>query len=250
MKNLKYALILLSFIVLVGATSLIKIENVRGLVTALNERPTKAEADTVYYKVNEGISATTYFYTKTQMDSVISNYLVRNPVTATSNIPAQNLVKYSETLENAVWNPTGLTVTANSAIDMNGATTLETVTASNVYNNLRYVNGSSYLPVTPGTTYKVSFDCRRGTMTDMKYSVMNNTTSTLITNATSYYSQTNANNVSRVSYTFTAPAGCLKVEIYLLRDSGAVGQTVYLGRVQVSTVSNAPYCVTTTTNVP
>ena len=41
MKNLKYALILLSLVVLVGATSLIKIENVRGLVTALNERPTK-----------------------------------------------------------------------------------------------------------------------------------------------------------------------------------------------------------------
>lgn len=72
MKNLKYALILLSLVVLIGATSLIKIENVRGLVTALNERPTKTESDTVYYKVSEGVSATTYFYTKDQVDSILN----------------------------------------------------------------------------------------------------------------------------------------------------------------------------------
>ena len=31
----------------------------------------------------------------------------------------------------------------------------------------------------------------------------------------------------------TAPAGCVTAAIYLLRDSGTVGQTVYIGRAQV-----------------
>lgn len=214
---------------------------------------TKTQADERYVAKADSVNPETVFYTKTQVDDRVDSIVgVRISEFRLSllNTPAQNLVKYSETLENAVWSPTGLTVTANSSIDMNGATTLETVTASNVYNNLRYVNGSSYLAVTPGTTYKVSFDCRRGTMTDMKYSVMNVTASTLIVDATSYYSQTSASNVSRVSYTFTAPAGCVAAAIYLLRDSGQVGQTVYLGRVQVSTATNAAYCVTTTTTVP
>jgi len=162
-----------------------------------------------------------------------------------ASVAAQNLFKYSEVLDNVWWTKASLTTLADQAVDLEGNTTLEKFTSTGTSTQLRYVNNpSTYLGVTEGVTYYISFDCKRGTMTDMKYQVFDVTHSAVVIAATSYYAQTSST-VQRVSFSFTTPVGCTQMSVYLLKDNTS-GQDVYIGRVQASTNPLAPYVETLT----
>jgi hypothetical protein len=141
-----------------------------------------------------------------------------------------NLLTYPEQLDNAVWLLGFCTVTPNTNVARDGTTTADTVTVSSTAHSIRQT-----VTVTPGGIYAFSFDAQRGTMTDLKYSVYDNTNLTNIVAPTSYYSQTNASGPSRVTVTFTAPAGCTSVFVYPLRDSGVTG-TAIISQVKLNQV--------------
>jgi hypothetical protein len=161
-------------------------------------------------------------------------------------IAPQNKVKYSETLGNAVWDGGDCSVTAsNSEVDLEGNTTMETITTTGNFHSFYYADGTNYVTVVPLTTYRLSFDVKRGSMTDLKWRVFDNTNSLDIVAYTTYYSQTSASETRRLSLSFTTPAGCTQIIPYLLSSSGVTG-TVYLGRVQVEE-NHSNYVETTTT---
>jgi hypothetical protein len=146
--------------------------------------------------------------------------------------PAQNLLKWSEDLSNAVWSKVSATILTNQEYDLDGNLTLDKITTSSNNSSLIYLDGTNNINVIPGTTYRFSFDVKRGTMTNLAYSVYNKTTAGNIIATTSYYSKTSSVRTVRVSFSFVAPTGCSKVAVYLLRDSYSIG-TVFVGRVQV-----------------
>lgn len=164
-----------------------------------------------------------------------------NAIVITCN---QNLVLYSEELDNSNWQKSSLTVTPNQALDLDGNMTLDQMNASSTAHSIRSWNGGNCVDVIPGVTYTFSFDAKRGTMTDMKYSVYDNTHAANIVNSTSYYSSTSST-VQRISFNFTVPAGCLKAIVYPLRDSGVTGNC-FLGRCELTNNSSC-YVKTTTT---
>jgi len=163
---------------------------------------------------------------------------------------AENLVRYSEELNISVWDSTAPAQTyvsaTNAELDIAGNLTLETITTTETFHNFRYGNSGSYLTVTPGATYTFSWEVKRGTMTDLKYSVYDQTNGADIIASTSYYSLTSST-VTRVSFDFTVPAGCVTAIPLLIRDSGVTG-TVHLGRVQVA-LKGRPYIQTGTSNI-
>jgi hypothetical protein len=147
----------------------------------------------------------------------------------------QNLLTWSEELNrgsSTPWEDNGnVTVTAiNSANDLNGQATLETLTIT--WSNALF--GHPIISVTAGLTYRFSFEVKRGTATEMKYNIVNHNTYTDIVAPTSYYSQTNASTPVRVSVEFTAPTGCTQVELWILNGSSENG-TLYVGRAQLET---------------
>ena len=146
----------------------------------------------------------------------------------------QNLFKYSEEIDNAVWN-TAWTKTANQEVDLTGQTTLDMITMT-ATGTLRYYNLAAGLVVSPSTTYNLSFDCKRGTATALYFSVWDNSNDVLFVNKTSYFTQTSST-VQRVNLQFTTPSTCSNVNVYLLHDPGGSGGTVYLGRAQLQTIN-------------
>lgn len=74
--------------------------------------------------------------------------------------------------------------------------------------------------VVPGTTYTLSFFARSNGGTAASYSVYDNWHYAELVPPTSYAPQLNGSAFTRVSVTFTVPAGCQLVNVYPLRDSG------------------------------
>jgi hypothetical protein len=160
----------------------------------------------------------------------------------------QNLVKYSETLDNGDgwYGGSGSSVTAtNAEYDLEGNATLEQITTITNTASFRNQIPVNAITVIPGTTYRFSFDVKKGTMTDLSYSVYNATGAADIVAPTSYYASVGAT-VTRISVEFTAPAGCTSVYVYPLRESDVTG-TVYIGRVQVE--ENGSCYVETTSSI-
>jgi len=156
----------------------------------------------------------------------------------------QNLVAYSEQLNQTWWEKTNTTISSTDAeYDLENNATMEYVTTTSTSHNL---HNADPITVTPGATYRWSFDVKRGTMTELKYSIYDVSNAGNIVAPTSYYASTSTA-VQRVSFEFTAPAGCSQVYIYQLRDSGVTG-TAYFGRAQLET-NGSCYVETTATPV-
>lgn len=169
-----------------------------------------------------------------------------NPQLKTYSYLPQNLLAYSEQLDNAVWSAGGGggTIVANQANDVTGSATLELYTKVNENNYLAYSNSASYLTVIPSTTYRFSFDVKRGTMAGLACMIYDRTHSVLIGSVTNYYAQTSSV-ATRVSFSFTTPAGCTSILVEPCAAlEGFIG-TVYVGRMQIE--SNGSTYVTTTT---
>jgi len=162
----------------------------------------------------------------------------------------QNLFKYSEELDNAVWYKGNVVITANQEVDLTGQITLDLVTFSNQGEEFSYSNSTNRLTVVPLTTYRVSWDAKKGTALSAKYSIYDNTNIAYITTETSWFSQIPDSGVGRISVSFTAPAGCTLVNIRPLHNSIAVtNSTIFLGRMQVDSI-NSDYVKTVSTAKP
>lgn len=156
----------------------------------------------------------------------------------------QNLVLYSEDIGNLWWEKVGVgTTSVNAEYDLEGNATMEEYTVTSTTNRLH----SSSVTVIPSTTYRWSFDAKRGTLTDMKYRVYNATAGSDIIAATSYYTETSATETKRISVEFTAPAGCVAVYVYFLSSPNDQLGTAYFGRAQVE--ENGSCYVETTSSI-
>ena len=138
-----------------------------------------------------------------------------------------NLVRSSEALINGSYGWTlgnATTLTLNDAISPEGvqnAFRLDIPTG----NNTTLVRCN----ILESTQYTFSFYVKRGTATELKYSVFNFSSLGNIVATTSYFSQTNTSEFVRIIVNFTTPAGCTDVGCYLDRDSGANGSAWFYG---------------------
>ena len=134
-----------------------------------------------------------------------------------------NLISYSEDFTQ--WNKVNYTVQSNAAVSPSGGFDASFVTnpsggGGNIKQNLN---------VTASTTYIFSFYAKRGTASDAKYSVYDNTNGGDIIPSTSYYSQINSDTFTRITVLFTTPVGCTSLAVYILRDSASAGNTIVWG---------------------
>jgi len=136
-----------------------------------------------------------------------------------------NLAITSEYAGGSGWSiGSGYSVTHNAAISPEGVQNAFELTIPNVNGNIRAV-----ISVSASTEYTFSFYAKRGTATELKYSVYDNTNSANIIASTSYYSQTSATEWKRIEVTFTTPAGCTNVGVYIDRDSQGDGTAFFYG---------------------
>jgi hypothetical protein len=171
---------------------------------------------------------------------LVKTSVVYAPLVSGGGVCNQNLLKYSEQLDNAVWTAVNMDITANQEVDLDGNTTMEEVSVWGASEGLYYNDGGTYVAVTAGETYRLTFDVKRGTMSEMNWSVYDNQNDADIVAPTSYYSQTSSSEVRRLELEFTIPSGCTSVRVFLLRNSGVDGNvTAYFGRVQIEEMDHA-----------
>ncbi|MDC0972523.1 carbohydrate binding domain-containing protein [bacterium] len=135
-----------------------------------------------------------------------------------------NLVVQSEYAGGEGWVLSGYSATPNVAISPEGLQNAFQLNIPSVNGNVRAV-----ISVSPSTEYTFSFYVKRGTATELKYSVFNLTNLGNIIPATSYYSQTSATEWKRIEVTFTIPAGCTSAGVYIDRDSQGDGTAFFYG---------------------
>lgn len=163
-----------------------------------------------------------------------------------SEDPPQNLILYSETLEDtAYWFPNDAVLTANQSNDGLGSPTLELVSF-----NAEYANFQAFVTVTASTQYTMSFEMTRGTVNDIYFRTNDASNGfVLIAATTNLYSSINSSTPTRVSLTFTTPVGCTSLLVTV--GTNATTGTAYVGRAQLNTGATVkPYATTTTTTVP
>jgi len=136
-----------------------------------------------------------------------------------------NLVVTSEYAGGSGWFiSSGYSVSQNVAISPEGVQNAFELTIPSINGNTRAI-----VSVSPSTEYTFSFYVKRGTATELKYSIFNLTNNTNIIAQTSYYSQTSATEWKRIEVTFTTPAGCTSAGVYIDRDSQADGTAFFYG---------------------
>jgi hypothetical protein len=162
--------------------------------------------------------------------------------------PRANLLVQSAAFDNAIWSKSSSTVTANAAIAPDGTNTAEkcvttAATSGGVFQNVT---------VTPGQVYTFSFFAKAtGTETAAGYRIYNNTGAADIIPATSYFSQINTATWTRIVVTFTAPAGCTSVRVYVMADvGGTIGAFVWGAQVEQRAFATDYTATTTAARTP
>jgi hypothetical protein len=144
-----------------------------------------------------------------------------------------NLSSRSEEFDNAAWTAGNVTATASSGVSPDGTNNAYLINVS--------VPSAHYLrqtiTVTASTAYVFSFWAKRGTITNLTYSIYNMTAGANIL-STDYYSQTNSSTWTRINIPFTTPVGCTSIGVYPIRDTPATG-TFYLYGAQLVEGSSA-----------
>ena len=154
----------------------------------------------------------------------------------------QNLVKYSEQIDNAVWAVGSSTVTANQEVDLDGNTTMEKIEyATNA--SIEFADAGGWVIVEPNTEYTISWDAKNVNMTYCAFGVYDRTNSAWVTEWNNWYSA-GLTTLQRISYDVTSPAGCYALGFKLIYGSSA--GTIYIGRVQVEE-NGSCYIETTST---
>ena len=139
-----------------------------------------------------------------------------------------NIALYSEEFNNASWSKANLTVTANQAISPDGNVTADEINITSALSHYLFLDVS----VTASTNYTFSFYAKKGTATDVSYSVFNETAFSDIISSTSYKNQLSNSEWKRVYVNFTTPVGCTNIRIYPLRDGLTTG-TIYIWGAQL-----------------
>ena len=140
-----------------------------------------------------------------------------------------NLIKQSEYFDS--WSKTGLSVSSNAVISPDGNLN---GTEVNITAGGHFL--FDIISASPSTTYTFSWYAKRGTASNVRYSVLDNTNIVDIIPSTSYYNDISSTEWKRVSIQFTTPSNCSSVRPYILRDGGQLG-TVYLYGAQLEEAS-------------
>lgn len=160
-----------------------------------------------------------------------------------SYISNRNLLVQSNTLSDASWTRITTTQTQNGATLPSGSVgwTIATTAAANCTQRQTIVT-------VPGVTYVVSWWAKAGTLTDCAYAAYNATGGAFIVSQTNYFSSLNGSTYTRVSFTFTAPAGCISTYVYPYLQLSSQG-TIVMGDVQCEPGTTATTYWATTTAV-
>ena len=134
-----------------------------------------------------------------------------------------NLITYSEDYSQSNWVKTGLTINVNQIVSPDGSLNSDEVniTAANAH----YLFDTT--SVSASTNYTFTFYVKKGTATDVSYSILNATNFTNIVNTTSYFNEISDTDWTRISVEFTTPSGCTSIRTYPLRDGSSTG-TIYI----------------------
>ena len=144
----------------------------------------------------------------------------------------QNFVIWSEVLDedngDDPWETVNLVTVANQANDLNGQLTLEQATFSWSSNWVRQL-----ITVVAETTYRFSFEAKRGTATEAHYGIYDQNHFAFIIESTSYYDDINADNPVRIEVEFTTPSGCTSVYVGASYNTPVTEGTMFIGRCQL-----------------
>ena len=134
-----------------------------------------------------------------------------------------NLITYSEDFSQSIWSKAGLTVSSNQIISPDGSLNADeiNITAANAHFLFDSISVSAL------TNYTFTFYAKKGTATDVSYSIYDSSNGADIIASTSYYSQISNTNWTRITVEFTTPSGCTSVRPYPLRDGSSTG-TIYI----------------------
>lgn len=144
----------------------------------------------------------------------------------------QNLVLRSGQIDPATY-PTAWAVSgAGAAVTANATTAPDgTAAGSRVVGPAAHSLNSAAITVIPGTAYTFSFWARNNGGTEAKYRAYDSTGGADIVPQTSYLSSINGSTWTRISFTFTTPAGCVSVFVY--PESGAGGADLFVWGAQL-----------------
>jgi len=136
-----------------------------------------------------------------------------------------NLVTYSEDFTQSNWSKTGLTVNENQILSPSGSLDADEVNITTA--NAHYLFDT--ISVSASTNYTFTFYVKKGTATDVSYSILNATNFTNIVNTTSYFNEISDTDWTRISVEFTTPSGCTSIRTYPLRDGSSTGNVYIWG---------------------
>jgi hypothetical protein len=148
-----------------------------------------------------------------------------------------NLINWSEDFSNSSWNKGNVAVIENT-ISPDNSNTGSKFNITNIYHFLW-----NSFTVIAGIEYTFTFFAKKGTATDLKYCVYDETNAANIIPPTSYFSVVNNSNWSKIKVNFVAPNGCNIARVYPLRDSLSSG-TVEIWGVQVEEGETTSYVKT------
>jgi len=158
-----------------------------------------------------------------------------------------NLLTYSEDYNQSNWYKAGLTVNTNQILSPDGSLNADeiNITAANAHYLFDIIS------VSASTNYVLTFYAKKGTASDVSYSVYDNSNSTDIITSTSYYNQISNTEWTRISVEFTTPSGCTSLRPYPLRDGSSTG-TIYIWGIQLvkGTTAKTYFPTTTRLNMP
>jgi hypothetical protein len=153
-----------------------------------------------------------------------------------------NLALQSQTLDNASWDKSDATVTANTTIAPDGTLTADTITAVVIDQRVNQA-----VTVAASTEYTFSFFAKKGTTVTPRYSVYDLSNNAFILTQVDYSALVNTSTWSRITATFTTPAGCTSISIYPI-NAATLGTTFIWG-CQLETGVATDYIATTSAAV-